>query len=81
MKTNIETEISGFNFGGKQIFFVEAKGRDISFERWRVCLYYAPCMALTEFFATERAYNEFIAEARKHTFTEYSEYRKSVQAA
>lgn len=66
----------GFNWGGKQIFYVEAKGKDVSFNRWRVCFYYAPCLAHTEFFETQDGYDAFLAEAAKHTFPTYAEYRK-----
>lgn len=66
----------GFNWGGKQIFFVEAKGKDVSFNRWRMCFYYAPCLAHTEFFETQEGYDAFLVEAAKHTFPTYAEYRE-----
>jgi len=70
----------GFNWGGKHIFFVEAKGKDVSFNRWRMCLYYAPCLALTEFFETQEGYDAFLDEAAKHTFPSYAEYRAHADA-
>ena len=71
---------AGFNWGGKQIFFVEPKGKDVSFNRWRMCFYYAPCMAHTEFFETQEGYDAFLVEAAKHTFPTYAEYRAYADA-
>ncbi len=42
-------------------FFYEDKGRDVSFARWRVCFYYESHKALTKFFASEKAKNEFLS--------------------
>jgi hypothetical protein len=71
----------GFNYDGARIFFVEAKGKDISFERWRVCLYYAPCLALTAIFNTKDGYDAFLDESAKHTFPTYAEYRAHADAS
>ena len=76
----ISTRPQGFNYGGNHIFFVEAKGKDVSFNRWRMCLYYAPCLALTEFFETQEGYDAFLDEAAKHTFPSYAEYRAHADA-
>jgi hypothetical protein len=70
----------GFNWGGKQIFFVEARGKDVSFNRWRMCFYYAPYLAHTEFFETQEGYDAFLIEAAKHTFPTYAEYRAHADA-
>jgi hypothetical protein len=72
---------AGFNYGGQPIFFTEGKGKDVSFNRWRVCLYFAPCFALTEFFDTQEAYDAFLVEAAKHTFPTYAEYRAHADAS
>lgn len=68
---------TGFAYEGKTIYFVEAKGKDISYARWRADLYYKGHMASTAFFQTEATYNNFLAEAAKHTFEEYSDFRKA----
>ena len=65
----------GFVFGDHRIYFTEGKGKDISFDRWRMCLYYEPHLALTEFFRTEKAYNEFLANSKKCSYESYAEFR------
>lgn len=75
-KTASERIPEGFNYGGKQIYFVEPHGKDISFPRYRASLYYDGCLAMTEFFHTQEAYEAFMAEAKKHTFAEYADFRE-----
>lgn len=74
MKTTYNNIPVGFPYEGETIFFVEGKGKDISFDRWRACLYYAPHLAKTAFFETQSSYADFMAEASKHTFELYEDY-------
>jgi hypothetical protein len=66
----------GFTWGNRQIGFIEWKGKDISFPRWRADFYYAPHLAETVFFDTELAYLEFQEESAKHTYSDYATFRK-----
>lgn len=74
-----EIQRAGFDFAEKRIFFAEGKGKDAGMNRWRVCLYYAPHLALTEFFASAEAYAEFMAMAKIHSFPTYEEYRNDAE--
>lgn len=65
----------GFRHEGKRIFFIEGKGKDISFERWRVTLYYEPHLAKTFFFPSEKAYETFLRENLPKTFEHYEDFR------
>ncbi len=58
-----------------QIYFIEAKGKDASFNRWRVVLYYAAHLAKTAFFYTEQAYSAFLAEYQPKCYQDYDQYR------
>jgi len=53
-------------------FFIDARGKDISFDRWRISLYYHRSFAETLFFQTEDDYRAFIA---KHN-NGYTTYKK-----
>ena len=47
-----------------QIYYVEPKGKDVSFNRWRVCLYYKRGFAKTVFFNSQAKYDEFLSLCR-----------------
>ncbi len=47
------------------VFYLDPQGKDISFERWRITLYYAPNFAKTHFEPNEEAYNMFLAEHKE----------------
>lgn len=71
----VDAETDGFDYDGKRIFFVEPRGKDAGFERWRMCLYYERNSALTAFFSTEFGYKSFLHKAKKYTFAEWSDFR------
>ena len=66
-----------FNDGGKgrRIYFIGAKGKDISFNRWRVTLYYDGNFAATHFLTSEGEYNSFIKRNSPACYNDYSEFR------
>ena len=68
---------TGFMHGGKRIYFIEAKGKDVSFERWRATLYYAPGFALTYFAQSQAEYDKFLALHNKDCYADYEEYKNS----
>jgi hypothetical protein len=65
----------GFTHGKRRIYYIEAKGKDISFSRWRVELFYAPHYAETFFLADKEAYNNFIENHNAHTYATYQDFR------
>ena len=71
------TNPKGFLYDGETIFFIEEKGKDIGFPRWRACLYYEPNFAKTVFFESESAYNDFINAHSNDTYEDYSMWRSS----
>jgi len=65
----------GFKFEGKRIYYIDAQGKDISFDRWRVSLYYAPHLAATHFLSSQAEYDRFLEDHRPDTFSEYEDFR------
>jgi hypothetical protein len=58
-------------------FFIDCKGKDASFKRWRVCLYDHKNHADTFLFTTELAYLLFIAKYEKLSkYTDYNQFAK-----
>jgi hypothetical protein len=41
-------------------YYVDPKGKDVSFERWRCCVYYHPYYATTKLFNHEEDYRAFL---------------------
>ena len=70
----------GFNyFDGdsqtiRRIYYIEEKGKDISFERWRLHLYYKPNFACTSFYYSSEDYETFLKYHKQDCFTDYVEY-------
>jgi hypothetical protein len=64
----------GFKHSGRTIYYIDGHGKDASFERWRVTLYYAPHYAETHFLQNEAEYNAFIANRLQHTYADFSEF-------
>jgi hypothetical protein len=50
----------GFWHDGQLIVYLEPKGKDISFQRWRITGYYRPNFAITIFCQSETEYNQFL---------------------
>ncbi len=67
---------TGFLFEDKQIYFMEGRGKDISFSRWRVTLYYAPNFALTHFLPTQSEYDNFLAQHQPLCYHDYDAFRR-----
>lgn len=59
----------------RHVFFIDKHGKDCSFERWRLCLYYLSHCAATHFEPTEQAYNDFIAKCEPDCYQNYDDYR------
>ncbi len=68
----------GFLHEDKKIMFMEAKGKDISFNRWRVTLYYQPNFALTHFLNSQQEYDDFITSHKADCYEDYNEWRQEV---
>lgn len=66
----------GFSLYTKQIYYIDAKGKDIGFDRWRVCLYYAGNFAATYFLETEQEYFDFLIRHIPQCYSDYEEFRK-----
>ena len=75
MKSTIDTK-RGFSFEGKQIYFMEGRGKDISFDRWRVTLYYEPNFALTHFLPSQEEYDSFIEEHQPFCYDDYNIFKE-----
>ena len=60
----------------RKIYFIEPKGKDVSFPRWRICLYYAAGFALTYFAGSEHEYDKFIEKNAAHCFSDYEEFKQ-----
>jgi len=69
--------MKGFDFEGKRIFHIDGQGKDISFNRWRTSLYYAPGFAITHFMPTEKEYNDFITANSLNCFDDYNVFKES----
>ena len=67
-------ERKGFRFEGKRIYFMDGRGKDISFERWRVSLYYEPHKAATHFLTSQAEYDTFLTTHRPVCYQDYQEY-------
>jgi len=71
-----DMERKGFMHEKTRIFFIEGRGKDISFERWRVSLYYAPHYAKTYFLETEKEYHDFITTNQRKCYLDYGLFRQ-----
>jgi hypothetical protein len=78
---NIMTKPTGFIYTGefnpnepRNVLFMECKGKDISFPRWRIALYYAAHLAETHFSYSEADYNAFIAKHAPFCFSDFTEF-------
>lgn len=69
----------GFSHEGKTVKFIDAKGRDISFYRWRVDLYYDAHLAITYFFDSEYRYTHFIKRREQFCFDNYDDFRATTE--
>jgi hypothetical protein len=61
---------------GNRIYFIEPKGKDAMFERWRVTLYYAPNLAETQFFPSQAEYDAFLARHQPLTYSTYQDFKQ-----
>lgn len=67
-------KVDGFTHDAKQIYHMESKGKDISFDRWRIALYYEPNYASTVFFGSQPAYDAFITRHIGECYPDYSDF-------
>lgn len=69
----------GFMSDGMRIRFIEPKGKDASFNRWRAAVYYMPNYAETKFFYTELEYEIFLASKMPKCFATYAEFVRAYE--
>ena len=69
----------GFVHDGKRIYFIDPRGKDASFDRWRVTLYYDKDYASTAFFRNETEYQDFLAKNMPLTYEDYKEFGADYQ--
>lgn len=65
----------GYQHGDHLVMFIDVMGKDISFPRWRVNLYYASNLAETVFFNSEKEYVDYIDEFKSYVYQNYTDYR------
>lgn len=70
------TKPPGLEIDGRTYWYIDARGRDISFPRWRVYMYYESHMAETVFFDAEATYNRFIQQSAPLTYADYADFRR-----
>lgn len=58
----------------RRIYYIEEKGKDTSFDRWRLCLYYQPNFACTTFFYSKEDYEYFLKRHKQDCYPDYVEY-------
>jgi hypothetical protein len=68
--------MKGFEYEGKQIYFLDGQGKDISFERWRVNLYYSDYQAKTIFLNSQAEYDKFMQEHQPLCYSDYATFKK-----
>ena len=68
-------KMKGFEFEGKRIYFMDGRGKDISFERWRVSLYYNHHQAATHFLPSQAEYDAFLTEHQADCYDDYDKFR------
>ena len=60
---------------GKIIRYVDYKGKDISFDRWRFDLYYMPHLAETHFENSEADALAFLEKIKGKVYEDYDAFR------
>jgi hypothetical protein len=74
-------KVKGFEFEGKRIYFIDARVKDISFNRWRVILFYHPYFGATHFLYSENEYNEFLAQYQPLCYQDGDEFKQAFKNA
>ena len=67
----------GFGYKGKMIYYIDRLGKDISFERWRLDLYYDRNHAKTVFFSSEKEYNDFIEKNSYNCYEDFITFKEA----
>ena len=71
---------NGFIFrdgnSNRRIYFIDGRGKDVSFNRWRVTLYYGGNFAATHFLTSETEYDSFIKRNTPFCYADYAEFRE-----
>ena len=68
-----------FNGGAHRVYFIDPKGKDISFDRWRFDLYYANSSAMTHFEQSQEAADAFYEMFSPMCFANYTDFRTTFQ--
>ena len=67
----------GFGYKGKMIYYIDRLGKDISFERWRLDLYYDRNHAKTVFFSSEEEYNDFVEKNSYNCYEDFTMFKEA----
>lgn len=59
-------------------YYIDAQGKDASFDRWRICLYYRRNFAETLFFQSEKEYDLFL-NTHTNGFKDYSSFAEVIK--
>ena len=68
-----------FNGRAHRVYFIDPKGKDISFDRWRFDLYYANNFAMTHFEPSQEAADAFYEMFSPMCFANYTDFRTTFQ--
>jgi hypothetical protein len=60
----------------RRIFYIEKRSKDISFNRWRLTLYYAPGFAATALFNSQAEYDRFCSDNEPFTYSDFNEFQR-----
>ena len=67
---------SGDYFGDTcRVYYIDSKGKDISFNRWRFCLYYTDNTAATHFTYSEESAAAFMDTHKAQVYDDYDAFR------
>jgi len=67
----------GFIHEGRRVYYMDGRGKDISFPRWRATLYYEGHLAMTHFLSSQADYDSFLSIHAKYCYSSYDEFRES----
>lgn len=76
LRMSVTKGVEGFEYHGKIIKYIDEKGKDPGFYRWRLDLYYEPHRAKTKFLHNELTYEIYLAKHRQLCFSSYDEFKK-----
>lgn len=69
------------NGTARRIYYIEKRGKDISFPRWRLTLYYAPNFATTILFYLQAEYEQYLLDNERFCYSDFEEFQKDWRKA